>query len=89
MKSMKSNQSNSEPVNGLPEVYYLSFADRFYLKDGEGNFRNYRKNAISTRLSFEHKMSKEKQEIFFAKLYRDGVIDCVTEIGGQKKVCMR
>ena len=73
------------PPKEPPEVYYQTAPDRFHMKDSEGNFRDYRKGPASTRLGFEYGMSKEAQELFFAEIYRDKVIDFVTEIGGNKK----
>ena len=55
------------------------------MKDSEGNFRDYRKGPASTRLGFDYDMSKNQQEKFFADIYRDKVIDCVTEIGGARR----
>ena len=82
---MKSNRSNSTPSQKPPEVYYQTAPDRFHMKDSDGNFRDYRKGPASARLGFEYGMSKEVQEKFFAELYRDKVIDFVTEIGGARK----
>jgi len=82
---MKSIQSKSKIHKQPPEVYYHTAPDRFYMKDSDGNFRDYRKGPASARLGFEYGMSKEAQEIFFAEIYRDKVIDFVTEIGGARK----
>ena len=82
---MKSNRSKSTPSQKPPEVYYQTAPDRFHMKDSDGNFRDYRKGPASARLGFEYGMSKEAQEILFAEIYRDKVIDFVTEIGGARK----
>ena len=73
------------PQVKLPEVYYLSENDRYYLKDSEGDFRGYRKSPTTARLKHEFLMKKEEYEEFFAEIYRKHVIDCVTPIGGKQK----
>ena len=82
---MKSSHSNKTSLKDPPEVYYQTSPDRFHMKDSEGNFRDYRKGPASTRLGFDYDMSKNQQEKFFADIYRDKVIDCVTEIGGARR----
>ena len=81
---MKSSQSKRNNQKDQPEVFYQTSPDRFHMKDSDGNFRDYRKGPASARLGYEFGMSKEEREAFFAHIYKNRVIDCVSEIGGKK-----
>ena len=83
MKEEKINKSFESKVS--PVIFYSAENNKFWMVDGRGKFVGYQKGAVSGRLEFEYSYNERDMKEFFAHVYKDGVIDCVTAIGGWKK----
>ena len=69
----------------LPEIFYQSEHDKFWMMDSRGVFVPYRKGPVCARLEYELGINKKNTDPLFAKVYHDKVVDLVTRVGGLRK----
>ena len=69
----------------LPEIFYQSESDKFWMMDSRGVFVPYRKGPVCARLEYEFGINKKNTDPIFAKVYQDKVVDLVTRVGGLRK----